>query len=161
MRYQLYILLLLFLPLSSCFSGVELYTPRTLPEERPDELLIHFSSNGGMVMQSEDIYLHEDSSSFRYNYNGAFGSTKIRMSEKELDRIYNIIRDNFFEDIETEQKNIADRGGITITLIWDENKISVSNSGMNFVKDEWHEEWNNIVNAFTAIKETQKTIGSY
>lgn len=153
MKYNILIFLLPLFLFSSCFSGVIASVNYRMPEERPDDLLINMYSHSGLAGLYEDMNLHEDSCTFRTNYAAADNKfVSFRLSEKEMDELYKVIRDNSFEDIETETKNIADRGGISVKLKWGSEKILVSNSGTNFVKKEWMKEWDNIINALNEVK---------
>lgn len=135
-----------------------------LPEKRPDNITFSYSQSGGMMYYSENIYISKDSCFYKINDGGAISRVDFKLSDSELDKLYAVFRDNRFDEIDTFEEKVFDRGGESIYLSWKPGKYAkISNSGMSFVQSSWSKEWNNCVNAIEKIgkDEMEKQLKNY
>jgi hypothetical protein len=127
-----------------------------LPDKRPDDIRFHYTLSGGMMYYMEDIYISKDSCYYKINDGGSVTKVYFKMSPAELDKLYSVFKDNNFDEIESFEEKVYDRGGESISLNWDRSKhASVSNSGMTFIKDSWHKEWNACSNAIETLGKSE------
>ncbi|HMQ99777.1 MAG TPA: hypothetical protein PKE39_12200 [Ignavibacteria bacterium] len=127
-----------------------------LPDKRPDDIRFSYSQNGGMLYYSENIFISKDSCYYKINDGGSVTRVDFRLSDAELDKLYEIFKDNDFDEIDSYEEKVYDRGGESISLNWKPGKhSSVSNSGMNFIKDSWQKEWSACSNAIEKIGKEQ------
>lgn len=135
-----------------------------LPDKRPADIRFRYSQSGGMMYYSEEIFISKDSSFYKINDGGAESRVNFKMTATELDKLYSIFKDNNFDEIESYEEKVYDRGGESISLNWDRSKhaskhASVSNSGMTFIKDSWRKEWTACNNAIEKIGVEQMEAG--
>ena len=122
-----------------------------LPESRPGNFSVNYHVDGGMMYYFEDLYISSDSSFYLVNDGGAVSKLYFTVSPAEMDRLYSVFQVNRFDDIETYEEMVYDRGGENISLRWGKNKYCrISNSGITFITENWSSEWN------ACIKEVQK-----
>lgn len=127
-----------------------------LPNSRPDDIRFSYSQSGGMMYYSENIYISKDSCFYKINDGGAVTRVDFKLTDAELDKLYAVFKDNDFDEIDSYEEKVYDRGGESISLSWKPGKqTSVSNSGMNFIKESWHKEWNACSNAIEKIGKNQ------
>lgn len=127
-----------------------------LPDKRPDDLQFSYSQSGGMMYYSENIFISKDSCYYKINDGGAVTRVNFRMTPDELDKLYSVFLENNFDEIESYEEKVYDRGGESISLSWKPGKhINVSNSGMTFIKDSWKKEWSACSNAIEKIAAEQ------
>lgn len=113
-----------------------------LPNTRPDDIQFSYSQSGGMMYYSENIFISKDSCYYKINDGGAVTKVYFKMTSAELDKLYSVFKENDFDEIDSYEEKVYDRGGESFSLSWKPGKhTSVSNSGMNFIKDSWHKEW--------------------
>ena len=136
----------------------------TLPDTRPDDIQFSYSQNGGMMYYSENIFISKDSCYYEINDGGAVTRVNFKLSDAEIDKLYVLFKDNSFDEIDSYEEKVYDRGGESISLSWKPGKrTSVSNSGMNFIKESWHKEWNACTEAIEKIGkgEMEKQLKNY
>lgn len=127
-----------------------------LPDKRPDDLHFSWSQSGGMMYYSENIFISKDSCYYKINDGGAITRVDFRMTADELDKLYSVFLENSFDEIESYEEKVYDRGGESISLSWKPGKhINVSNSGMTFIEDSWKKEWSACSNAIEKIAAEQ------
>lgn len=123
-----------------------------LPDSRPDDIVFSYSLNGGMLYYSENIFISKDSCYYKINDGGAVSRVNFKLTNAEIDKLYMVFKENDFDEIDTYEEKVYDRGGESISLSWKPGKhTQVSNSGMSFIKESWHKEWNACVNAIEKI----------
>ncbi len=123
-----------------------------LPEKRPDDIRFRYSESGGMMYYSEEIFISKDSCFYSINDGGAITKAYFKMTSAELDKLYSVFKENNFDEIESYEEKVYDRGGESISLNWDRSKYAnVSNSGMSFIKDSWRKEWSACSDAIEKI----------
>lgn len=166
MKY-LSLLLLNILFISSgfiCAKSIGSGDGSPLPNTRPDDIQFSYSQSGGMMYYSENIFISKDSCYYKINDGGAVTRVNFKLSDAEIDKLYVLFRDNSFDEIESYEEKVYDRGGESISLSWKPGKqTSVSNSGMNFIKESWHKEWNACTEAIEKIGkgEMEKQLKNY
>ena len=107
-----------------------------LPDKRPEDIRFHYTVSGGMMYYMEDIFISKDSCYYKINDGGSVTRVNFKLSDAEIDKLYVLFRDNSFDEIDSYEEKVYDRGGESISLSWKPGKqTSVSNSGMNFIKE--------------------------
>lgn len=125
-----------------CAKSISSGDGSPLPNTRPDDIQFSYSQSGGMMYYSENIFISKDSCYYKINDGGAVTKVYFKMTSAELDKLYSVFKENDFDEIDSYEEKVYDRGGESISLGWKPGKhTSVSNSGMNFIKDSWHKEW--------------------
>ncbi len=125
-----------------CAKSISSGDGSPLPNTRPDDIQFSYSQSGGMMYYSENIFISKDSCYYKINDGGAVTKVYFKMTSAELDKLYSVFKENDFDEIDSYEEKVYDRGGESISLSWKPGKhTSVSNSGMNFIKDSWHKEW--------------------
>ncbi|MCE3225924.1 MAG: hypothetical protein K0S32_475 [Bacteroidetes bacterium] len=114
-----------------------------LPTKRPDDLVIDYHVDGGMMDYSVQIDVSADSCHFRKREDGKVVEKRFKLSIAERDSLYTLLQKNSFNKIKynTEKGTVYDRGGVSVTIGWDKNKIIVSDAQSNFVQEKWYEQW--------------------
>jgi hypothetical protein len=119
----------------------------TLPEKRPAGFTLSYNFHGGMYYHIEDITISADSCIYKNNLHGNIMVHRFKLSEADLDSLYAILQQNQFTQIVYGSNGfVHDRGGITITIGWDNNRkqYKVNDSESNFVAKEWKSKWGRI-----------------
>lgn len=116
-------------------NGGGLFSSSKLPE-KPEKINIEWHDDGGMLPESETIYLSEDSSYWafwRYDYEQKI---YFDVTKDELTNLYAVFVENEFDQIRLiEEQEVYDRGGTTIRLTCDGNYFDKNNSGMTFIHE--------------------------
>lgn len=152
-RFILLILILAVCP--GCRAESPELNPSTkdLPDKRPGNFSITYHDGGGMTPISEHLYISKDSCFYKKNRYGNEVKLNFNLSVKELDDIYDILKKYRFDEIETFQKKVYDRGGEFVSINFDNESITRSNAGMNFIQENWREEFEAISKMLTSIAE--------
>lgn len=79
--------------------------------------------------------------------------THFKLSPAELDKLYEVVRKNDFDHIQTRSEQVNDRGGTTITVTYGKTRHQVSNSGMSFVEKSWRKQWHAVLHAIDTATE--------
>ena len=143
---RLITLVLLLFPVaasSSCASD--------LPEQRPTDLSITMQRGGGQPptgwLQFEHLVLTvSGASSYEASVSGGESiSLSFQTSDDVLDRLYNDLRDNEFDEIDTDDiGEVFDGGGTSVTLRWGDTTMRVDDVGSSSVAPDWREPWERI-----------------
>jgi hypothetical protein len=130
--------ILLLLVFNACGKD----TP-TLPENRPADLVIDYHLDGGMNDYSVDINVFGDSCHYRKRREGKVSEKRFKLSAKELDDLYSVLKKNDFDKItyKTEDGTVYDRGGISIDVAWEGKQVRVSDAQSSFVAEKWYSNW--------------------
>ena len=75
-----------------------------------------------------------------------------------MDALYGILVYNKFDQIEAKQETgVCDRGGVSISMEWDNGKRSarVSDAQMSFVIEKWRSEWQRVVAYMANLMQTK------
>jgi hypothetical protein len=166
MKY-LSLLLLNILFISSgfiCAKSISNKEGSPLPDTRPEDLRINYSVDGGMMHYGENIFISKDSCYYKINDGGAITRVNFKLTNAELDKLYMVLLENDFDEIDSYEQKVYDRGGESISLNWSPGKhTAVNNSGMTFIKESWHKEWNACTEAIEKIGkgEMEKQLMNY
>lgn len=135
-----------------CAKSTDKSDNSPLPDTRPADISFRYHVNGGMMYYFENLYISADSCYYEVNDGGSVSKSYFKMNSDQLDRLYKTFKENDFDKIKTYEEKVYDRGGENISLSWGKKySCSISNSGMSFIKDSWHKEWNNCESAMTGI----------
>ena len=127
-----------------------------LPDKRPDDIRFSYSQSGGMMYYSENIFISKDSCYYKINDGGAVTKVYFKLTSAELDKLYDVFKNNDFDEIDSYEEKVYDRGGESISLNWKPGKqVNISNSGMTFIKESWQKEWNACSNAIETIGKSE------
>jgi hypothetical protein len=122
-----------------------------LPAERPADFSLSYSSSGGMLPIGENLTLTAGTSTYEYYDHGNTTLVEFELTEQELNDLYQWLRQNRFDLIETRSEQVFDRGGESISINWGTTHYNVSNSGLSFIEEDWQEEWGNVLGAVTDL----------
>jgi len=135
---------------SSSFKNTE------LPANMPDDIIIHYSEDGGMLPIVEEIHLSMNESYYRTFYHYINNKTPFSAGKAALNDLFLVFKSNKINNIESRKEIVMDRGGIIINISWERTRpwkkmINLIDSGFFFIKDEYKKNFQNIVDA---IKKT-------
>jgi hypothetical protein len=124
-----------------------------LPASRPHDLKVNYHLDGGMNDYSVNIEVKGDSCHFRKRKDGTITEKRFKLLPSGQDSLYRILTMNKFDKIhyQTEKEIVHDRGGITVTVAWQNESISVSDAQSSFVSDKWYEEWKAVCEGIDAM----------
>lgn len=135
-----------------CAKNTESSGNSPLPSTRPVDISFRYYVDGGMMYYSEELFISGDSCYYKINDGGAESKIYFKMTSSELDKLYEVFKENRFDEIETYDHKVYDRGGDNISLSWGNGKsCSVNNSGMTFIDDSWKTEWTACVTEIVKI----------
>jgi hypothetical protein len=125
---------------------------------KPKQIEIIWEQNRGMIGGYESIYLSNDSCAHKLRQKGQEQVVNFTIPQTDLLHLYETFVSNKFPLIESEKRDVYDRGGTKITLTVDGKSKTVNNSGMYFVKDSYLQNFNNIEKEINlvAFKEINK-----
>lgn len=135
-----------------CAKNTESSSNSPLPSTRPADIVFRYHVDGGMMYYSEELFISGDSCYYKINDGGAESKIYFRMTAAQLDKLYGVFRENRFDEIETYEEKVYDRGGNSISLSWGRSKYcNVSSSGMTFIDKSWNSEWSACLSAIDKI----------
>ncbi|OJJ19552.1 hypothetical protein BKI52_22355 [marine bacterium AO1-C] len=105
-----------------------------LPKKRPKGMVIEMGNGGGMLPISKGVYISEDSC---YQRNWAYrveNKTYFKLSNQELDQLYQTFVDNKFDRIRTLHSQTHDRGGTSVYLRINRKTYQVHNAGSTYIR---------------------------
>ena len=115
-----------------------------LPATRPVDLTLSYYNDGGMIDFRENMFISKDSCIYEINDEGKKQKITFNLNETDLDELYSVLKKNRFDEIEfITEKEVYDRGGLSIRISWGHNakQLEVSNAGRSFIKKNWLNEW--------------------
>jgi len=129
----------------------------------PKKIEILWEQNQGMIGGYESIYLSYDSCIYKVRRRGKLQEVNFKIPEEDLLQLYKTFTTNLFPLIESEKRDVYDRGGTKITLTVDGKSRTANNSGMYFVKKEFISNFQNIekeinIVAYKEINKHKKNI---
>ena len=128
-----------------------------LPEKRPADLAIEFSRDGGMNPVGDKMKLSSKGGTYKSHYTSHEASIEFSVTEKDLDDLYRVFRDNRFDHIRISDAMEDDKEGEFIRISWGTTNYHLETSGTE-IANRWKKNWKNIVDALNAIvlRETDK-----
>ncbi len=134
----------------------------SLPKH-PKKIEIIWEQNRGMIGGYESVFLSNDSCAYKIRRRGKEQLINFKIPNEDLLALYKTFTENAFPLIQTEKREVYDRGGTKITLSVDGVSKTVNNSGMYFVKEEFKNQFNTIekqINliAFKQINQLKKEV---
>lgn len=120
----------------------------------PKKIKIYWNENGGMMPQYSQIYISNDSCSYLSSKQNVRQLVEYAVSEEEIRSLYDVFYTNEFNKIQTYQQEIYDRGGSSVSLIVDDQSFSVSNSGVDFIKEKNKSQYATIEKAIFKLNKT-------
>jgi len=106
----------------------------TLPQKRPHDFNLRLSDQGGMLPAGYSIDLNSDSSYLSYHVFGAQNKIYFKLTEQELDNIYQECVRQKFDIIKEKKEMVYDRGGISIRLNVNGKNIRKNDAGTSFIQ---------------------------
>ncbi|MCI0394555.1 MAG: hypothetical protein L0332_18320 [Chloroflexi bacterium] len=122
-----------------------------LPAARPADFAIIYHSNGGMLPQGANIEASAAGGAYRLWDGRVEIGVAFQPTEAQLDALYAAVRDNRVERIQSYEEETYDRGGSSISVTAGGETVQVSDSGMSYVREEWQEEYSNILGALDSL----------
>jgi hypothetical protein len=105
--------------------------------KNPKEIKILWEQNKGMIGGYESIYLSNDSCTYKLRQKGQEQVINFTIPSENLLSLYKTFITNKFSLIQSNVKEISDRGGSKITLRVDDKSKTVNNSGNHFVDEKF------------------------
>lgn len=128
--------------LFSCDDSVSVGKSK-LPENI-ETISISWSYGGGMMYFFEDIEINQNTCNYVVDRGGVEQKVSFEITDKQINELFKVFRDNSFDKITTYEEMVLDRGGSSIELNINGKNYRVSNAGLNFVKDKYVENYNAI-----------------
>ncbi len=125
-----------------------------LPQDMPEDFKVDFFHDSGMMRQCRKAFISKDSCFFSFKVGKNEEKFNFEISETELGNLYSAFRKNKFSQIkENREREVYDRGGTIIKIMWKDKVLTKDNSGMTFIKESWKI---NFFNVYEAIKSLVK-----
>lgn len=123
-----------------------------LPEEYPKDIEIIYKEDGGMLDAGKTIYLSRDSNYVIFRNSGTDNKVYLMFNDSDLDRLYDVFRQNNFPNISVStEEGVHDRGGSSVSITFDGQTITKSNSGTSFVEPSSEKFYLNITDAINKM----------
>ena len=137
--------LLSFLFLQACSES-------NLPEEHPKDIVIVYKEDGGMLDVGKTIYLSRDSNYVVFQSSGTENKVYLMFNDSDLDRLYDVFRENNFPNIGVSiEEGVYDRGGSSVSISFNGETITKSNSGTSFVENSSEKLYLNVTDAINKL----------
>lgn len=150
--------LLVFFSLITLGCKAQHPSGNSLPAQRPADFSLNYHVDGGMRYYSLSFTISADSCVYDLIDEGKKTHRVFKMDAGALDKLYQFLRSNRFDEITyTTEKNVYDRGGISIISRWNKGTqvIGVDDSGLSFVDKKWEPQWSKIENYVGALTRDQ------
>src|SRR5690606_37625081 len=106
---------------------------------------------GGMSRQGAEYFISKDSSYADIWQDDAETKIYFKVSNSDLNKLYTIINNNDFEDVETFREEVYDRGGTTISVYAVGKSYEKVDAGMTYAVEEWRDEFGAVENEIRRI----------
>ena len=147
--------LLSFIFIAAVIISLQSCKSQPLPENRPTDMQIIYSEDGGMLDKGKTVFISGDSSYVMFRSNGAENKIYMIFRKAQLDSLYGIFKKNDFPGINVyQEEEVYDRGGTSIILKWGKERITKLNTGMSFVTEGSQAEYTNIKDAINSMAES-------
>lgn len=136
MSKKIYSIVAIFILLVACSGSSILSNESSLPEN-PEKIVIRWNDSGGMLPESESIYISADSCNYIMWRNGNELKVDFTVNHEEIMELYAVFKSNKFDKIKViEEQEVYDRGGTSIDISLDNKYTNKSNSGMSFIDEK-------------------------
>ncbi|MCB1305385.1 MAG: hypothetical protein KDK37_13950 [Leptospiraceae bacterium] len=139
--------MILIIGLSSCIS--------TWPREPTSDFTILVHEDGGMMNRGTEIVIGPDLSYFETWMQRERTVLFFRSTEAERISLYSLLRQRNFQWITSSEEKVYDRGGWTIELEMQGDRIRRSDSGIHFVDSLWADDWQEILQGLLDFRDAK------
>lgn len=108
-----------------------------LPETRPDDFYVRTYAGGGMTPEGYTLFLSAAQSEYTAWVNGVNFTVQFQTPAERLDTLYQVLREQQFDRIQTYEEMVYDRGGSSIQVRANQQNYDVSDGGMSFIEEGW------------------------
>lgn len=136
--------------LSALITGLA-FTQEIYADSAPKDFRVIMRDGGGMSRQGAEYFISKDSSYADIWEDDAETKIYFKVSSSDLNKLYTIIKNNDFEDVETFREEVYDRGGTTISVTADGESYEKVDAGMTFIVESWRDEFANVENEIRRI----------
>jgi hypothetical protein len=126
-------------------------TKSSIADNAPKDFRVIMRDGGGMSRQGAEYFISKDSSYADIWEDDAETKIYFKVSTADLNKLYNIITNNEFEDVETFREEVYDRGGTTISVRANGEEYEKVDAGMTFIVESWRDEFANVENEIRRI----------
>ena len=137
---------IVLLSLSILFSACSVISGgESLPDKRPDDLVLELRNSGGMLPESDHYYISKDSA-FHESWTHSFTNRYVFQPDpQKLDDLYEMLKKNDALNIKSiDGGEVYDRGGASVWIRFDKKNFNISNSGNMFIDKGWQQQWRNV-----------------
>lgn len=124
-----------------------------LPKEMPSDFYVRFYRGGGMRPEYTEIYFDKDISYVKERKGREEEIVCFRTDPELLKNLYESIRKNRFDRIETRTEKIYDRGGESVQVGAEGETYNKSDSGMTLIQPFWKSNWKNVLDEIQKLKQ--------
>jgi hypothetical protein len=117
----------------------------------PPDFSITLTKDEGMLPVYSTLFISAEACFFKEKDHQVERHTPFKLSPEQLNRIWQTLQDNDFERIESEEQNVTDRGGISISVQHNGKNTTLDNSGMHVLKDKWRKPFYEIVRVIEEV----------
>jgi hypothetical protein len=105
-----------------------------LPKQRPSDLVVTYNNGGGMLNQSEEYYICQDSLVRDSRYQGHQNRWSCKPDPAKLDALYaQFLKDDITSIRSNNEGEVYDRGGITLRFSYGSNNFELVDAGNYFI----------------------------
>lgn len=108
-----------------------------LPETRPDDFYVRTYAGGGMTPEGYTLTLSAEESEYTAWVNGVNFTVQFQTPAEQLDTLYQTLRQQQVDRIQTYEELVYDRGGSSIQVRANQQFYDVSDGGMSFIEEGW------------------------
>ena len=137
----------------SCKGGL---LGTSLPAKRPDKMIVELYEGGGMLPESTNYYISEDSCYVKFFKNQAANILRFKLSSASLDSLYAVFYENSFDKITAKNSETFDRGGVSVTLRYGDKNIDKEDAGSTYINEVWQKNFYAVVTAI--INQANKVV---
>jgi len=123
----------------------------SLPEKRPPHTVFSLKTGGGMRNISSHIQFSDTASFISLNYFEAENTLMLKVSQEELDQLYQVFLKQRFHKIKTFESQTFDRGGVNISLSMGEDYMHIADGGSTYIKDGYQDNFDAITKAINEL----------
>jgi hypothetical protein len=127
-----------------------------LPEARPADLDVRLTYSAGMLPEGYEFDVSATRGEVVQHGQAVGGMRNVTLatcatSSEDLDALYRVLRDNRFDQIETYEQEVYDRGGFTLSVGFGSRTITVADGGRTFIQHDWDDQWSAVTGAVEVL----------